>query len=232
VSLNISGITVEVHRKKVKNMTIYVKPPYGTVTVSAPFSVSDDRIEKFVLKKADWIRKQVSKFDGVPVRAEREYVTGETLYVWGKPYSLRLECGNMSSVVLSENEMIMTVSEDSTVSQREDLVREWYREVMIAETERLLPGWEEAVGLIPSGFQVRYMKTRWGTCNTRTGKIYLNVQLAKRPKEYLEYVILHELVHLAERKHNELFASVLDVHMPNWREIKAALNGHTLDHMD
>lgn len=230
--LNISGIPIEVCKKDIKNMHLYVKPPNGYVMVSAPLSMSDAAIERFVRTKTSWIKKQIEKFDNQLRQSEREYVSGETLYVWGKQYYLQTAYGNKNSLMLSGDKAVLTVRKESTAEQRENFVREWYRELLKAEIERLLPKWERATGLKASGWQTKYMTTRWGTCNTKTGKIWLNVQLAKKTPECLEYVILHELVHLVEKTHNERFVSLMDKYMPMWREVKTTLNGQTLDYME
>ncbi len=230
--LNISGIPIEVCKKDIKNMHLYVKPPNGYVTVSAPLSMSDVAIEHFVRTRTSWIKKQVAKFDNQPRQSEREYVSGETLYVWGKQYYLQTDYGHKNSLVLSGDKAVLTVRQDSTAEQRENFVREWYRELLKAEIARLLPKWEKATGLKASGWQTKYTTTRWGTCNTKTGKIWLNLQLAKKTPECLEYVILHELVHLVEKTHNERFVSLMDQYMPMWREVRTTLNGQTLDYME
>lgn len=230
--LNISGIPVEVYKKNIKNMHLYVKPPHGTVSVSAPLTMSDEAIERFVRTKVSWIKKQVAKFENQPRQTAREYVSGETLYVWGKQYYLQTEYGNKNSLVLAGDKAVLTVRKESTVEQRENFVREWYRTLLKEEINKKLPKWESKTGLKASGWQTKYMITRWGTCNTKTGKIWLNLQLAKKTPECLEYVILHELLHLVERKHNDRFISLMDKYMPMWREVKVTLNGQTLDYME
>jgi predicted metal-dependent hydrolase len=230
--LTISGIPIEVCKKDIKNMHLYVKPPKGNVTVSAPLAMSDEAIERFVRTKASWIKKQVAKFDNQSRQSEREYVSGETLYVWGKKYYLQTEYGNKNSLMLSGDKAILTVRKESTPEQREAFTREWYRGLLKTEIARLLPQWEKNTGLKSTGWQTKYMTTRWGTCNTKTGKIWLNLQLAKKTPECLEYVILHELVHLVEKTHNQRFVSLMDKYMPMWREVKATLNGQTLDYME
>lgn len=230
--LNISGIPIEVCKKNIKNMHLYVKPPKGSVTVSAPLSMSDEAIERFVRTKISWIKKQVSKFDNQLRQSEREYISGETLYVWGKQYYLKTEHSNKNSLVLSGDKAILTVRKESTAEQRENFIREWYRKLLKSEITRLLPKWEKVTGLKAAGWQTKYMTTRWGTCNIKTGKIWLNLQLTKKTPECLEYIILHELVHLIEKNHNERFVSLMDSYMPMWREIKTTLNGQTLDYME
>lgn len=230
--LNISGIQIEVCKKNIKNMHLYVKPPNGNVMVSAPISMSDEAIERFVRTRVSWIKKQVSKFDNQSRQSEREYVSGETLYVWGKQYYVQTKYGNKNSLVLSGDKAMLTVRKESAPEQREAFIREWYRGFLKEEIAKQLPKWEEKTGLHASGWQTKYMTTRWGTCNTKTGKIWLNLQLAKKTPECLEYVILHELVHLVEKNHNERFVSLMDKYMPMWREVKVTLNGQTLDYME
>lgn len=232
MALNISGIPVEVCKKNIKNMHLYVKPPNGRVMVSAPLSMSDETIERFVRTKASWIKQQVRKFGDQLRQSEREHVSGETLYVWGRQYYLQIEYGNKNSLVLVGDKAILTVRRESGTKQRENFVREWYRDLLKTEIERLLPKWEKITGLKATSWQTKYMVTRWGTCNQKTGKIWLNLQLAKKTFECLEYVLLHELVHLAEKHHNERFVLLMDRYMPIWREIRTSLNGQTLDYLE
>jgi len=230
--INLSGIPIEVCKKNIKNMHLYVKPPNGRVTVSAPLSMNDKAIERFVRTKSSWIKKQIAKFDNQLRQSEREYVSGETFYVWGRQYYLHVEYSNKNSLALSGDKALLTVRKESTAEQRENYVREWYREKLKAEIVNLLPKWEQITGLKPTGWQTKYMTTRWGTCNPKSGKIWLNLQLAKKTPECLEYVILHELIHFIEKSHNERFVSMMDKYMPMWREVKATLNGQTLDYME
>ena len=213
-------------------MHLYVKPPNGKVTVSAPNSMSDEAIERFVRTKASWIKKQISEFDNQRRQSVREYVSGETLYVWGKRYYLHTEYGNKNSLVLHTDKAILTVREKSTAEQRENYVRKWFRDILKTEIARVLPKYEKITGLQATDWQIKYMTTRWGTCNPKTGKIWLNLQLAKKTPECLEYVILHELIHLTEKNHSERFVSLMDKYMPMWREIKATLNEQVLDYME
>ncbi len=228
MSLLVSGIAIEVCKKRIKNMHLYVKPPHGRVTVSAPLAMSDAAIQRFVRTKLGWIKRQMGKFDAQPRQTEREYVSGETLYVWGKQFFLQVEYANRYALTLSGEKAIFAAPRESVAAQRENFMREWYREQLKTEMRRLLPKWERLTGLRCASWQTKYMTTRWGTCNTTSGKIWLNVQLAKKPLQCLEYVLLHELVHLVEKRHNERFVALMDKHMPMWREIKSTLNGQIL----
>lgn len=210
-------------------MHLYVKPPHGKVTVSAPLSVSDEVIERFLHAKTDWIKEKIAKFGSRPQVRQPEwgYLSGETLHVWGGQHYIKIEYGNKNFLVLLGDTAVFTVRKESTTEQREKFVREWYRELLKAEIARQLPKWEKITGLKATSWQTKHMTTRWGTCNTKTGKIWLNLQLAKEPPKCLEYVILHELIHLTEKSHSKRFVLLMDKYMPMWREVKAALNGRT-----
>lgn len=233
MQIEISGITIEVQKKNIKNLHLVVAPPDGKVRVSVPMHLSDDSIKMFVRTKLSWIKKQQEKFEKQPRQSEREYVSGETLYVLGQQYFLRVEYSYKgNSLILSGNEAILTVRKESTASQREAFVNEWYRALLKEKIEICLPKWENITGLHCDSWQTKYMTTRWGTCNTNTRKIWLNLQLAKKPIECLEYVILHELAHLKVRNHSKDFVAIMDQYMPYWRETKKLLNDLKLDYME
>lgn len=232
MQIEISGIQVNVIKKNIKNMHLYVKPPNGNLEVSAPITMTDDSIALFVRMKIGWIRKQQAKFDTQPRQSKRQYVSGETLYVFGKQYFLQVEYSNKgNSLVLSGDKAILTVRKESTVSQRETFVKEWYRGLLKEQITIYFPKWEKITGLYCNSWQTKYMTTRWGTCNTNTKKIWINLQLAKKPIECLEYVILHELAHLKVKNHGKNFTDILDAHMPYWKDIKKELNDSTLDYL-
>ena len=228
----ISDIQIEIIKKDIKNMHLSVLPPDGKVRVSAPNNLSDESIIMFVKTKLGWIKKQQEKFELQPRQSEREYVSGETLYVWGHQYFLQVEYNQKkNSLVLEGNKAILSVRKESTAKQREKFVNEWYRSLLKTEVEKYLPKWEAITGLYCDSWQSKYMTTKWGTCNTSTRKIWLNLQLAKKPIECLEYVILHELAHLKVKNHGPDFVAILDLHMPDWRECKKMLNDSKLDYM-
>ena len=228
----VANIPVEIIKKKIKNMHLSVLPPDGKVRVSAPDTLSDESIIMFVRTKVGWIRKQQEKFELQPRQSERQYVSGETLYVWGRQYFLQVEYSYKgNSLVLSGDKAILTVRKESTAKQREAFVNEWYRALLKAEVEKYLPKWERITGLKCSSWQSKYMTTKWGTCNTATGKIWLNLRLAKKPMECLEYVILHELAHLKVKNHGPEFTEIMDRYMPYWREYRRLLNDSKLDYL-
>ena len=221
--VNISGIAVEINKKNIKNMCLYVKSPNGDVTVSAPLTMSDEEIGKFIRSKISWIKKQIEKIKNLPRQSERKYVSGETMNVWGKQYNLQLKYGNKNSLILSGDTAILTTRKNSTKDQRIKFVREWYRELLKEEITRLLPKWETKTKLKVISWHTKYMTSRWGTCKPKQGKIWINLQLAAKPPECLEYIILHEMIHFIERGHNKKFYSLLDKYMPTWREVRGLL---------
>ena len=227
----IAGIPVKIIKKDIKNMHLYVKPPDGHVEVSAPRHLSEESILMFVRTRLGWIRKQQDKFLAQPRQTERQFVSGETMYIWGKQYFLQVEYSNKgNSLALSGDSAVLTVRKESTAKQRENYVNEWYRSQLKKEIEKRLPKWEARTGLHCSSWQAKYMTTKGGTCNTQPGKVWLNLQLVKRPFECLDYVILHELAHLRVRNHGAEFIAILDEHMPYWREIRKLLNDSILDY--
>lgn len=230
--IEVAGIPIEVNRKNIKNLHLSVLPPDGRVRVSSPMDLSDESVVMFVRTKLSWIKKQKEKFDMQPRQSERQYVSGETLYVFGKQYFLRVEYSYKgNSLVLSGNDAILTVRKESTIKQRENYVNEWYRKLLKEKIALYLPKWEKITGLYCDSWQTKYMTTRWGTCNINKKKLWFNLQLAKKPPECLEYIVLHELAHLKEKTHNKDFVAILDSYMPNWREIKQKLNSTILDYM-
>ena len=229
--LNVSDITVEVIRKDIKNMHLRVQPPDGRVVLSAPHSVSDATIDGFVASKLAWIRRQQADIAAQERQTQREGVTGESMYVWGKQCFLTVVEGAGYAIDIAGQEATFTVRAGSSAERREAYMREWYREQLCKEVERLLPVWEERTGLKCAEWKTKYMKTRWGSCNPEARRIWLNVQLAKHPVGCLEYVILHELAHFVEKSHGPRFVAVMDAYMPTWRSIRKELNDGMLDYI-
>lgn len=231
--IEVQGIPVEIIKKNIKNMHLYVQPPDGKVQVSAPKHLSDESIVMFVRTKIGWIKKQRIRFQNQPRQTQRQYVSGESFYVLGKQYYLQVEYSYKgNSLVLSGDKAILTVRKESTVKQRETFVREWYRSVLKTEIEKYLPKWETKTGFYCDSWQTKYMTTRWGTCNVNTKKLWFNLQLAKKPIDCIEYIIIHELAHLKVKNHGEEFVAILDKYMPYWREVKKKLNEQILDYIE
>jgi predicted metal-dependent hydrolase len=230
--IEIAGIPVEVIKKNIKNMHLSVLPPDGKVRISAPSNLDNESIKMFIRTKIGWIRKQQEAFYIQPRQNEREYVSGETIYLWGKQYFLEVRYNIKSYTIdLEGSRAIFTVRKNSTVEHRKRFVREWYRKLLKKEIEKYLPKWEEITGFKSDGWQVKYMKTCWGTCNEQTKNLIFNLQLAKKSIECLEYIIIHELIHLKVKNHDSEFIRILDEYMPYWRDNKKLLNDSKLDYM-
>ena len=229
----ISEIPIEVQKKSIKNMHLQVKPPDGHVVISAPLDMPDKAIEIYARTNLSWIKSSIQKFQDQPRSAKRQYVSGETMYIWGKQYFIKfVPDEKKNGFDVHGNEVILSMKENSTVKQRESYVHEQYRLMLKGQIDRLLPKWEQITDLHPDSWQTKYMVTRWGSCNSDKKKLWFNLQLAQKPIECLEYIILHELIHLRERKHSAVFINYMDLYMPNWREIKKELNAQKLDYYD
>jgi predicted metal-dependent hydrolase len=227
--MKIEDIMVEIVRKKVKHINLSVHPPDGRVRISAPRSCRNENLLQFVSSKMDWIRKQQEKIKSRPVRPEAKFVTGERHWHNGIPYLLHVLEGSRAGVEPGvDQSLLLTVKTGFTKEQREKLLTEWYRSELKERIPSLLSKWEVTTGLKVNDWGVKQMKTRWGTCNIRDKRIWINLQVAKYPQECLEYIILHELMHLEEKYHNARFYSLLDHYMPGWQDHRRKLKENTL----
>ena len=229
MQMQVAEVAIEVQKKKIKNMHLYVKPPCGRVVISAPLRVPNKAIELFARTNLPWVRRQIKKFQEQPRAAKRQYVSGETLYLWGESYRLVVIESQKPAYKIMGDKILLYLPKKSGVDWREKFMREVYRAELIKKAEVLLPKWEAITGLKSNEWRTKYMKTRWGTCNIVAKRIWLNVQLAQKPTICLEYVILHELTHLIENHHNARFYGYVAKYMPHWQEIRARLNDLRLD---
>lgn len=235
--VSISGLDVEVVRKEIKNLHLGVYPPHGRVRVAAPLAVSDDAVRLAVIGKLGWIRRQQAKFARQPRQSQREMVAGESHYFMGQRYRLRItEYQGAAKVVLRNKAMIdLQVRPGTDMAQREAVLLRWHREQLKVMIPPLLDKWQPLLGVQVAHWGVKKMKTKWGSCNIDARRIWLNLELAKKPAQCLEYIVVHELVHLLERRHNARFTGLMDTHLPTWRvsrdELKSAMLGHEVwDH--
>ncbi len=224
--IRIHNILVELERKPIKNMYLRILPPEGRVHISAPIRMSDEEINRFVASKEEWILKHQARMENRPAPRQYQYHSGEQVKLWGSTYTLILREGvTQNRVEIIGDEIILNIKSGSTEDMRRKLLKSWYRKALEAEIPFLIARWEQEMGVSSSGFVIRDMKSRWGSCNIRTKQICLNLQLAKLPMRCLEYVVVHELVHLLERNHNKVFQAYMDRYLPDWRIIKRELNG-------
>jgi len=227
----VAGIEVELVQKNIKNMHLAVYPPDGRVRLAAPLNVNEKTLELYVASKIPWIRRQQRKYSAIERQSPRQYINRESHYFLGKRYLLRVHEKNhryrYPTVVCKTKTYIdLYVKEGFTAGQKAELVKEWYRKQLKQILCELIPKWEMILQVKCSGFKVYSMKTKWGSCNTEKKSINFNIQLAQKSIQCIEYIIVHELTHLIERKHNDVFRTLLDKHLPNWQELKTELNLH------
>ena len=227
MKFKVSNIAIDVCRKNIKNIHLSVMPPDGEVRISAPLNLSDEAIKIFIRTKVAWIKKQQEKFANQARLGKREFVSGESLFVFGKQYYLQVQYGVKNSLELNAKNAVLTVRKESTADQREAFVNEWLREKLKLQIENKLPKWEKNTGLVCCGWQTKLMQTKWGSCNPE-GKIWFNLLLAHAPERCLDYIILHELLHLKVRHHNKDFMALMDKYMPYWEEVRKELNDFIL----
>lgn len=223
--IQLGDIAVYVIRKDIKNVHLSVHPPAGRVRISAPRRMSLDTIRVFAISKLDWIRKQQARMQEQERETHRDYVDRESHFVWGKRYLLEVsERDARPSIELDHSCMLLGVRPGTGVDKKQALVEAWYREQLKKAVPPLLELWQPKLGVEVERFFVRRMKTKWGSCNTTAHTIRLNTELAKKPPECLEYVLVHELVHLLEPTHNARFVSLMDHYMPKWQFHRQMLN--------
>ncbi len=219
----ISGIAVDVQRKRIKNLNLRVTQDC-CVTLSVPYRTSDRQIEEFIESKREWIEKSIDRFKDSSNRTDQWYSDGGRISVLGTAYPVAEKDGSKLMCQIEDGTAYITRPPDSPYSDREMFMREWYRSILNGILPDLFAKWESATGLRCSGYRTRYMKTRWGTCNHGTKVIWMNVRLAEKPVECIEYVVLHELVHTKIPNHGSGFKAMLDMYMPDWKERKKILN--------
>jgi len=223
--LTLGDLAVDVVLKDIKNVHLSVYPPTGRVRISAPKRMSLDTIRVFAISKLDWIKRQQTKLRVQERETPRDYVDRESHYVWGKRYLLTVsECDAPPSIELKHSRMLLRVRPRTDADKRRLLVEEWYREQLKAAALPLLAQWQPRVGVRVERVFVQRMKTRWGSCNHKARTIRLNTELAKKPAACLEYIVLHELVHLLEPTHNVRFVALMDGLMPRWQVHRQVLN--------
>lgn len=226
------GITVEVVRKDIKNLHVGVYPPAGRVRVAAPLRLDDNVVRLAVISRLGWIRRRQADFEQQVRQSLREFTTGESHYFNGRRYRLTvIKNEGAASVSLPANTtMEMHVRSEINWKERETVLHRWYRRQLRAEIPRLLAKWETKAGVAVSEVRIKRMKTRWGSCNPSARRIWLNLELAKKPSSCLEYILVHEMVHMLERHHNERFRELMDLLMPTWRSYRDELNRAPLAH--
>ena len=231
--LHLGGIAVDVVFKEIKNVHLSVHPPTGRVRISAPSRMRLDTIRVFAISKLTWIRQQQKKLRAQERETPREYLDRESHYVWGKRYLLSLvENERAPSIELKHSRMILTVRRGADPTAKEAVVAQWYREQIKALVPQLISKWGPVLGVSVKWVFVQQMKTKWGSCNPHAQTIRLNTELAKKPKECIEYIVAHEMIHLLEPTHNARFIALMDKFMPKWQYFRQRLNRLPVRHVD
>jgi len=227
----IEDIRIEVVKKKIKNLRLSVHPPDGRVRIAAPYNLSDDAIHIFALSKIAWIKKHQAKCQLPDWQISNKYVTGECHFYNGQRYLLNVVYTSKKQRVelKANNQIDLYVGEGSSVEQRKKVMMEWYRSELKKKIPDLIVTWEKQMGVRVNSWGVKQMKTRWGTCNPSARRIWINLELAKKDHKCLEYVIVHEMVHLLERNHGRKFYEYMDLFLPDWRWIRSKLNTTELE---
>jgi len=221
----LGDITIAMTRKDIKNVHLSVHPPSGRVTLVAPLATRPEVARAYAASKIGWIRDQQAKLLGQARETPRQFVERESHYLWGRRYLLSIVEKDVKPFVrLDHRRITLAVRPGSTPEKREEVMQEWHRGLLHEAVPPLIRKWETKLGVEVSGYFLQRMKTKWGSCNSRQRNIRLNTELVKKPRDLLEYVILHELVHLIEPKHSERFVSLMTEYYPAWREARAELN--------
>lgn len=232
--LTIGEIAVEVVRKDIKNVHLGVYPPNGRVRLAAPMHIDDDAVRLFAISKLTWIKKQQVRFRQQERQAKREYVSGESHYYNGKRYILKVITAPHPSRVeiRGKKYLYLNVPAGSSKEKRQHVMTQWYRNRLKEKIPALLAKWQPVTGVEVTSWGIKAMKTKWGSCNVREGRIWVNLELVKKPAHCIEYILVHEMVHLLERRHNDRFIAYMDRYMPQWRKYKEELNRVILGHVD
>lgn len=231
--IELGNIKIEVEQKDIKNIHLSVYPPNGVVRISAPNRMDIDTIRVFALNKLKWIKKQQNTFENQERETPRDYLTKESHYFLGKRYLLKVILhSHPPKVVLKHNTIELFIRPDTSEAKKQEIIEEWYRNELKKITPKLITKWEKVIGVQSNEFGIKKMRTKWGTCNTKAKRIWLNLELAKKPLECIEFIIVHELVHLLERTHNEVFVSYMNEFMPKWRFYREELNKLPFRHID
>lgn len=229
--IQISDITLDVVRKNIKNVHLSVHPPMGRVTIAAPLHMKLDTIRVFACAKVSWIRDQQKKLLQQDREKPREFLNRESHYVWGERYLMKVvETDAPASIEVKQGRLIFQTRPNLDKEKKQELLDGWYRELIKESVPSLLERWGKKIGVEANRFYVQRMKTQWGSCNPQAKTIRLNTDLAKKPRECLEYIVVHELVHMLEPTHNDRFIKLMNQHMPKWQSHRQLLNSLPVRH--
>lgn len=224
-TIQLGEVTILVTRKAIKNVHLSVHPPDGRVTMAAPTATRLEVARAYAISKLGWIRAQQQKLENQARETPRQYIERESHYLWGRRYLMTVEHQEAKpSVRLDHKRITLTVRRGCDARKRAEVIHEWHKSLLHSVVPRLISKWEMKLKVRVAGYFLQRMKTKWGSCNHQAGHIRLNTELVKKPKDLLEYVIVHEMTHLLEPTHSDRFVAILDEHYPSWREARGELN--------
>ena len=224
-TLRIGELSVELTRKAIKNVHLSVHPPLGRVTLAVPTATRLDVARAYAISRLGWIRREQLKLAGQARETPRQFITRESHTVWGRRYLMRVEYRDAKpSVSLGHSHITLTVRPGSSATKRAEVIHDWHKSLLHILVPKIIRKWELTLKVKVGSYYLQRMKTKWGSCNHAAGNIRLNTELVKKPKDLLEYVIVHEMIHLIETTHSERFVALLKKHSPNWLEARAELN--------
>jgi predicted metal-dependent hydrolase len=231
--INLGDIVVDVVQKDIKHLHLSVYPPTGRVKIAAPERMNIDTIRIYAISKLDWIRKQQAKQKAQEREAPRDYLTRESHYYLGKRYLLKvIERDAAPTVILKQRSIDIYVRPGADRAKKQEVLESWYRQ----QLKDMIPGyiskWEKKMGVSVAEFAVKKMRTKWGTCNASAARVWLNLELVKKPSQCIEYIVVHEMTHLLERSHNARFVAYMDKFLPQWRQHKHELNKLPVSHVN
>ena len=228
-TIELGDVVIALTRKNVKHVHLTVHPPTGRVTLVAPHATRTEVARAYAITKLGWIRGQRVKLNSQAREAPRQFVERESHYLWGRRYLLSVaEVNEKPQVLISHQRLTLQVRPGSSADKRSEVMHKWHKAQLHGVLPDLVQKWETKLGVQASGYFLQRMKTKWGSCNPRSATIRLNTELVKKPKDLLEYVVVHELAHLLEANHSERFVAVMNHHWPHWRESRAELNALAL----
>ena len=229
--IELGDITISMAFKAIKNVHLTVLPPDGKVTLVAPLGTRPEVARAYAITKLQWIRQQQAMLNAQAREAPRQFVERESHHVWGRRYLMTVvEAEVKPHVKLDHKRITLSVRPGHDAAKRLEVMHEWHKSLLHALVPKLIAKWEPILGVKVFGYFLQRMKTKWGSCNHHAGNIRLNTELVKKPKDLVEYVVVHEMAHLLEPTHSERFVALLDQHWPHWRECRAELNALPLGH--
>jgi len=223
-SIIVSDLEISIERKDIKNLHIGVYPPNGTIRIATPLRLNDEAVRLAVISRLSWIKKQQQSFLNQARQSKREMISGESHYLFGKRYLLEIRYESSKyQIIKKHSKLQLYVKKNTTIKNRLKVLEKFYRENLTLELEKLIFKWEQIVGVKINLWKIQKMKTMWGSCNIKNKQLIFNLELAKVPIECIEYIVLHEILHLLERHHNEYFRSLMDKYMSDWQIRKESL---------